>query len=216
MNLAAIAEPSATDPSPADAEATGTSRCCLATGEVADKATLIRFVAGPDGAVVPDVDGRLPGRGLWVKASRLALEAAIAKRLFSRAAKADLKTPADLASRTEALLARRLGEQLGLARRAGDVVNGFDKVADWLARGKAGLVLAAADGAADGRAKIARLAGDLPRVEALRGAELSLALGQGNVVHAAVARGPFAARIAREAARLAGFRTPPSGGNEIA
>lgn len=216
MTFSAAAVTPESDPAPDDVEAGGSTRRCLATGEIADKAELLRFVAGPDGSVVPDVDQRLPGRGLWVKANRLALDVAIAKRLFSRAAKTDLKTQADLSARTEAQLARRLGEQLGLARRAGQAVNGFDKVAEWLERGKAGLVLAAADGAADGRAKIARLAGDLPRVEVLSGAELSLALGQGNVVHAAVARGPFAARIAREAARLAGFRTPPSGVNDVA
>lgn len=188
-------------------------RRCLATGEVADKSELVRFVVGPDAAVAPDVDGKLPGRGMWVSASREAVERAVAKRLFSRAAKRAMAAPADLADTVEALLARRCLSYLGLAVRAGEAVAGFEKVREELRKRQAVVLLAASDAAHDGRDKLARLAHGVPVVGLFTRAELSLAIGRENVVHAALRRGGLADRFVVEAARLSGFRgsgTPTS------
>jgi uncharacterized protein len=189
-----------------DEIATGPLRRCLVTREVLPKTHLIRFVVGPDAVLVPDVAGRLPGRGLWVKAERATLAAAVAKRLFPKAAKRQVEVPPDLVERTGALLAQRCLDLLGLARGAGQAVAGFEKVRDWLETGRAGLLLGAADGAADGRRKLAQLAQGMPLLALFSSAELSAALGRDNVVHAALAKGGLAERLKAEADRLAGLR----------
>lgn len=176
------------------------------TGEVRPKAELVRFVVAPDGQLVPDIAGKLPGRGLWLTARRDIVATALTKRLFARAARQKVIVGNELASRVEILLAERCREQIGLARRAGQAVMGFAKVEAALAQGKAGLLLAAADGAADGRGKLKALAPGLPLVEQLTGSELGAAFGREHVVHAAVAPGPLARALIAEAARLAGFR----------
>ena len=92
-----------------------------------DEARLVRFVAGPDGAVVPDLARKLPGRGLWVAADQAFGGTAARKGGFSRAAKSRLSAPADLADQVERLLLRRVLDGLGLARRAGELTSGFEK-----------------------------------------------------------------------------------------
>ena len=115
----------------------------IVTGEVMDEARLIRFVAGPDGAVVPDLARKLPGRGLWVAADRASIDAAAKKGLFARAAKAKVNAPAGLADQVEILLKRRLLAGLGLAKRAGDLTSGFEKVASAITSGKAAWLIEA-------------------------------------------------------------------------
>lgn len=181
-------------------------RRCLVTRESLPKAALIRFVAAPDGRVVPDVDGKLPGHGFWVTAQRSALEQACRKNLFAKAAKESLTVPVDTLALVERLLTRRCLDLIGLARRAGAATAGFEKCRAWLQSGRAGLLLAASDGAADGRAKMRALAGDLPAVELFTSAEISQALGRDNTVHAVVAPGGFAAKLAAEVARLKAVR----------
>lgn len=181
-------------------------RRCIVTREVLPKGELIRFVVGPDAVIVPDVAGRLPGRGLWVKARRDLLATAVVKGLFGKAAKQPVEVPADLVERTSALLARRCLDLIGLARGAGQAVAGFEKVRDWLSAGRAGLLLAASDGAEDGRRKLAALAKGTPVLALFSSAELSAALGRDNLVHAALAKGGLAERLNAEARRLAGFR----------
>ena len=126
-------------------------RRCIATGELRPKAELIRFVADPSGTVVPDLAGRLPGRGLWLSPRREHLERACARNLFAKAAKAPLRVPDDLPTRVEGLLSRRCLELIGLAKRAGQAVSGFQRVASLLASGGVAVLLAAVDTAADGR-----------------------------------------------------------------
>jgi uncharacterized protein len=181
-------------------------RRCIATREVLPKASLVRFVVGPAGDVVPDVSGKLPGRGFWVKAERTALANAVAKNLFAKAARQSVAVPSDLVDRTGALLARRCLELIGLARRAGQAVCGFEKVRDALRKERVGVVLAAADGAADGRGKLKALAGERATVALFTAAELSASLGRENVVHAALAPGRLAERLIAESARLAGLQ----------
>jgi uncharacterized protein len=190
-----------------DSEAeTGPERRCLVTQTVRPKSALVRFVIAPDGTVVPDVAGKLPGRGLWLTARRDIVTAAVTKRLFARAARQSVVVDDDLAERVAGLLALRCRDQIGLARRAGQAVMGFAKVAAALTAGRAAVLLAAADGAADGREKLRTLAPALPLVEQLSSAELGAAFGREHVVHAALAPGRMAEAFLGEAARLAGFR----------
>ena len=181
----------------------------IVSGEVMAEARLIRFVAGPDGGVVPDLARKLPGRGLWVAANRTSVDAATKKGQFARAAKAQLRTPQDLAAQVELLLLRRVLAGLGMARRAGQLVSGFEKVAAAIASGKAAWLVEARDGAADGRRKILALARRQPKDLGLLGlytaAELGLALGRENVIHTAFLAGRAAERWAEDVQRLSGF-----------
>lgn len=173
---------------------------------MADRRELLRFVVGPDGEIVPDVAARLPGRGLWLTARRDIVERAAAKRLFARAARRLVTVPPDLADRVEALLVRRCGEALGLARRAGSAVSGFERVAEAVRRGHAGALLFALDGAEAGRRKLGALGRDLPAASVMYAAELGAAFGRDRAVHVAVGPGALCGRLLIDLERLAGFR----------
>lgn len=181
-------------------------RRCLVTGRVCPRAALLRFVVGPGGEIVADVTARLPGRGLWLTPRRDIVDQAVAKRLFARAARRSVAVPPDLADRVEALLAERCRELIGLARRAGGAVGGFEKVREAVAGDQAGLLLFALDGAPDARRKLGALGRELPLARVLTAAELGAVFGRDHVVHAALRRGPLAARVLAEAGRIAGFR----------
>ncbi len=183
-------------------------RHCIVTRENLDADCMIRFVVADDGTVVPDIAGKLPGRGLWLGAHRDILDRACTGRFFAQAARAKVGVTDDLTDRVESLLSRRCLELIGLARRAGEAVAGFEKVRALLRSGGAGLLLGAADGATGGRAKMRALAGELPVVETFSGAELGAAFGRDSAVHAAVAKGALAGRLITETVRLAGIRVP--------
>ncbi|WP_125255414.1 RNA-binding protein [Brevundimonas fluminis] len=188
----------------------------LVTRQVMDESRLIRFVAAPDGSVAPDLARKLPGRGLWVEATRDAVAQAASKNLFAKAARAPLKPAADLAETVETLLFRRCLDQLGLARREGVLISGFEKAAAAIRSGRAAWLVEAADGSADGRGKLLALARHQtppPKVCGLFTADdLGLALGLENAIHAVLLEGGRADRWTTEVERLAGFRplTPPS------
>lgn len=135
--------------SPANDEPRGRDprRRCIVTGEIRPKTDLIRFVVDPEGQVVPDVDGKLPGRGLWLYASQDVLHRAQKKHAFSRAARRKVAVSPDLPDEVERLLAARCMEYLGLAKRAGLLVSGLEKVRALITAGKAQVVILAADGA---------------------------------------------------------------------
>lgn len=182
----------------------------IVTGAVTDEARLVRFVAGPDGVVVPDLGRKLPGRGLWVAADRASVETAARKGLFSRAAKTKLTAPADLADQVEALLLRRVLNALGLARRAGDLTLGFEKASAAVEAGKAAWLVEASDGAADGRRKMLQASRRAPNAPRLLGVfasgELGLALGLDNVIHLVFLAGRGSDRWTADVERLSGFR----------
>lgn len=190
-------------------------RRCIVTGGTGPKAGLIRFVVGPEGQVVPDVLGRLPGRGIWVSAERAAIEKAAAKGLFARAAKRPVSVPQDLADEVEAALARRVVELVSLARKAGDAVAGFEKVKDWLSKGKAAVLLQASDGSERGKAKLYPPPGNDSFVGCLTGREMGLAFAREHAIHGALAAGGLATRVVEEAAKLARLRGL-DGGNTAA
>ena len=184
----------------------GPQRRCIVTGEPRDRVGLLRFVVGPDGEIVPDIEARLPGRGLWLTPHRDIVERAAAKRLFARAARRLVTVPGDLADRIEALLVRRCGDRLGLARRAGRAVSGFDRVAEALRRGKVAALLFALDGAEGGRRKLGAAGRQLPAASVLSALELGAAFGRDRTVHVAVGPGPLCGRLLIDLERLAGFR----------
>jgi hypothetical protein len=187
------------------------TRRCIVTGEILSEARLLRFVAGPDGEVMADVEASLPGRGLWLKSDSETIERAIARKAFSRAAKAELRTAPDLASRAERRLADHMLSLVGLARRSGEAILGFEAV-DASIRGERppAVVIEAAEAAADGRRKLqgaALKSGLVPFVVGcFLSAELGLALGRANVIHAALKPGRMAERFIFNAGRIAGFR----------
>jgi predicted RNA-binding protein YlxR (DUF448 family) len=192
-------------------------RKCIVTGEALSDAMLVRFVADPDGNVVPDIAASLPGRGLWVKADRDALAVAVEKNLFSKAAKAKVRATADLVARTEKLLADRMTADLGLARRASQLIFGFDNVANALqSKTPPAVLVEARDGAADGKRKLLALAHSRNHavvvVECLDSEEISLALGRENVIHAALKSGRLSERLVMDAGRLKGFRASVAAG----
>src|SRR5438445_7034317 len=119
----------------------GPLRTCIVTGTEAAPEWMIRFVVGPEGEVVPDLARCLPGRGMWVRAERSAVERATAKNLFAKAARASVRAPADLPERVERLLLERVLADLGRARRAGRAVAGFVKVEQMIGQCRAGLLV---------------------------------------------------------------------------
>ncbi len=190
---------------PSASSADGVRRC-IVSGEVVPRQQLIRFVVGPENKLIPDIAETLPGRGLWLRARRDVLKVALARNLFARAARSPVTVDADLADKVERLLARRCLELLGLARRAGLVVAGFEKVRAMLGTGKAALLITAAGAAPGGRAKLLVKAPDVPETRVLESQELAAALGRCHVVHVAVAQSPLADRIVFEIGRLEGLR----------
>lgn len=185
---------------------TGPERRCIVSGRVRPKGELLRFAVGPEGQVVPDMAQRLPGRGIWLSARRDVVNTAVSKRLFARAARRAVAVPEDLADMVERLLARRVLESLGLARRAGEAVCGFEKVRAELKAGRVAVLIEARDASEDGRGKIKALAGDLPVIELFDGAELGSVFGRDHAVHVGVAPGGLAQRLAKEAGMLAEYR----------
>lgn len=181
-------------------------RRCIVTRQSGDTARLIRFVPGPDGQVVPDIGGKLPGRGMWVTADAAILQQAVARGAFARAARQPVTAPADLVAMTEAALARRVVELISLARKAGQAVAGFEKVRAALESGWASVLVQARDGSAGQTAKLRPPAGEHNRIACLTSRELGLAFGRENVIHGALAGGGLCRRVVEEAARLEGFR----------
>ena len=175
--------------------AAATERMCIASRTVLPVAELIRFVAGPDG-LVPDLKRRLPGRGVWVAARRSQVEAAVKRRAFAKSLKADVKVPSDLADMVDGLLERAALDALSIAHKASLVVTGFTRVEAAIAGRAVVALVRARDAGADGGRKLAaalRRRGDRPAdekiVEAFTSAQLDLAWGRLNVVHAALLAG---------------------------
>ncbi len=184
-------------------------RTCIATRETHPRAALLRFVLSPDGEVVFDLKGNLPGRGAWVKPARDALEEAIRRWAFSRAFKAQAKVPDDLPERVVSQLKEAAIATLSLARKAGEAVAGFEKVREALRAGEAEVLVEATDGAEDGRRKVLALAAAVQPgailVETLDSLELGLAFGRERVIHAAMKPGGLARKFLDVARKLAGL-----------
>jgi hypothetical protein len=181
-------------------------RRCIATGKIHDRSGLLRFVVGPDGELVADMAARLPGRGLWITPRRDLLERAIARRLFARSLRRTILTPAGFADRVETLLVQRFMDAVGLGRRAGLVVAGFEKVRQAVQMGKATLLLLAIDGAEGGRRRIRALGSGLPVAIVLTAAEMGAIFGRDHVVNIAIEDDRLSGRLIAVAEKIAGFR----------
>jgi predicted RNA-binding protein YlxR (DUF448 family) len=179
-------------------------RLCAVSRKVKPLDELIRFVVSPHGEVVPDIKRKLPGRGLWLSASRQVVAEAVRRHQFARGFRRDVRVAPTLAVDTERLLARSVVEALAVAAKAGRVVYGFAKVEGLLRAGPrhSGLaaLIHASDGAPDGIRKLDALVRqnegnkrettEFPIIAAVTSAELDLALSRANVIHAALLAGP--------------------------
>ncbi|HSO41931.1 MAG TPA: RNA-binding protein [Rhodospirillales bacterium] len=184
----------------------GPHRRCIVSATVRPREHLVRFVISPGGEITPDVAQRLPGRGFWLSADRDMIDRACAKKVFAKAARAQVAVSGTLADDVERLLVHRCQELIGLARRARQAVCGYAQTRDWLERGAAAVLLAARDGSEDQRRKMRGPAGAIVAVEALGGDELGAAFGRDHVVHGALAPGKLASGLIHEARRLQGLR----------
>lgn len=191
-------------------------RLCVATRAVQPVSDLIRFVVGPAGEAVPDIKCKLPGRGVWVTATREALDDAIKRKAFARGFKRDVRLPTDLAARTDRLLEQSVLDALAMAGKAGLVAAGFGKAGAALERGNAVALVHATDASPDGVRKLSATvrhgpSRPLPVIEFLTSAQLDLALGRPNVVHAALLAGAASDTFLSRSQRLERFRTGGAG-----
>jgi len=197
----------------------GPERLCVVTREVRPVDELLRFVAAPDGSVVPDLKRNLPGRGLWVTATRDALTDAVKRKSFAKGFKQDIRAGADLIAQTDSLLERSALDALAIAGKAGQVAAGFMKVEAAIGRSEILALLHAKEAADDGTRKLnaalhrrfAEQAGNFPSISDFTSQQLDLALGRANVVHAALLAGPAGNSFIARYLRMTRFRTGDKG-----
>lgn len=197
--------------------APASERRCAVTRQILERDRLLRFVRSPDEEIVPDLECRLPGRGVWVGAHRSLVDKAVSTNAFAKSLKMKVRAPADLGERIDAMMARRLMDTLSMANKAGLAVSGFEKVSAALDKQRVAAILHGCDGAADGRSKLDRKFNAIsasrglsaPVVDILTIEQLGLALGRGSVVHAALIPGGLSDRFLEEAVRLKRYRSLP-------
>ncbi len=180
-------------------------RRCIVTGDVQVMQGMIKFVVGPEGQLVADVFGKLPGRGMWVTADRAILQKAIDKGLFTRAAREKVVVPDGFVDEVERQQLRRVTDLIALARKSAQAVAGYEKVKSWLADGRARVLLQASDGSERGKGKLWTPEGGR-WFGCLSANELGLAFGRESVIHGALASGGLSRRVVEEATRLDGLR----------
>ncbi len=181
-------------------------RRCIASGISGPTAGMVRFVVGPEATVIPDIAGKLPGRGMWVTANRADIDKVVKKGLFSRAAKTKVSVTDDLVNQVENLLRKRLTNNVAMARKAGIAICGLEKVKIALETGKAKLLLQASNGSERAKRELRPPKGEETRIQCLNSDELGLAFGRDSVIHAAIMPGGISKRILLEANRLKGLQ----------
>jgi len=181
-------------------------RRCIVSRDSRPRQGLLRFVVDDEGRLTPDLAERLPGRGLYVAASRTILDEAVKKRAFSRVARRAVTVPDDLVQLMDRLLVGRLIQTLGLLNRAGCLIIGFEKARTAARDPNARMIIAAGDGAEDGRRKLRAAAPQLPEMALLSGAEIGHAVGRDWIVHGVALRNALVDRLHRDADRLSGLR----------
>jgi predicted RNA-binding protein YlxR (DUF448 family) len=199
--------------------APGSERLCIVTREVKPVSEMIRFVIGPDQHVVPDLRRRLPGRGVWVTATRAAVAQAVKRRAFARGFKADVGVAPGLADEVERLLERSALDALSIVRKAGRAALGFAQVERALASEPVVALLHAADAGREGvrklaaaRSRLGEKAEDVPVMDRFTAAQLDLAFGRPNVVHAALLAGSASDGFLARYRNLERFRAIGPGG----
>jgi hypothetical protein len=214
IGMLAIADPSELDSGPRDRSRP--MRQCAVTRMARPASEMIRFVVGPDGEVVADVKQKLPGRGLWIEASRRRVEEGIRRKVFGRGFKREVTVSPHLATDVDRLLVDALGDALAVAAKAGEVAAGFAKAEKTLAEGSTIALIHAENAASDGVRKLndaARRAGlgHLPVIRQLSAGKLDLLLGRSNVIHAALLAGPAGMTFLARWKRLLRFRESEGG-----
>jgi hypothetical protein len=192
----------------------GTERTCALMREFKPVSEMIRFVVGPAGEAVPDIKRKLPGRGIWITATRAAIDEAVKRNVFSRGFKRDVRVAGDLGENIERLLERAALDALAIAGKAGGVVTGFSKVEAAIGVEDVLALIHAGEAAADGKRKLdAALqrnkpgnTGEIALIETFSGGQLDLALNRPNVVHAALLTGPGSETFLARVMRLERFR----------
>ena len=196
-------------------------RMCIVTRERGQPDDLIRFVAGPDGSVVPDLRHALPGRGCWVTAERSVVDQAVKRKLFGRALKTEVTTDPDLGGMVDRLLCDSLFGMMNLARKSGQFVTGSGKVDDAIRSGAALALMHATDAADDGvrklrQANTARAMGvteaEIPVFRLFSADELALVMGEGAFIHAAALAGQAGEGVVKRAKLLETYRGDRAGG----
>jgi len=195
--------------------ASGAERTCALTRELKPAADMIRFVVGPGGEAVPDVKRKLPGRGIWVTATRGAVEDAVKRNVFTRGFKRDVRVALNLAVQTEQMIERAALDALAIAGKGGTVISGFSRVETAVGRDDILAMIHAADAGDDGKRKLAATlhrnttvkSREIVMIDMFTGAQLDLALNRPNVVHAALLAGPGSETFLARVARLTRFRT---------
>lgn len=185
-------------------------RRCALSKEVKSNHELIRFVANGDGEIFPDVSARAPGRGVWLSSDLQTLQEAIKTNAFSRSLKHAVKASDGLVENTIEQLKQKCLSMIGMAKRSGQIVLGFDNVCEHLRNKPAAFIIEAAESADDGRQKIFSLSKKWNSVQIIGCFsidDLGSALGRDNVIHALIPKGDFAKAWAKEINRLAGFKT---------
>jgi uncharacterized protein len=206
-----------------DATDGATLRLCAVMRAERPISGLIRFVADPDGQITPDIGCKLPGRGVWVTATREAVALAVKRGAFAKSLKRPVTIPDDLPGMIERLLALKARQGLSLANKAGLVTCGFMKVSEALDKGAVSALIAASDGAPDGIGKLERKFRAIQAASAspnrpladmssfvitdFTGDDLDLAIGRTNVIHAALATGAQSRTVMGDCLRLRRFRS---------
>ncbi|MEJ0011438.1 MAG: RNA-binding protein [Bauldia sp.] len=189
-----------------------TERTCVVTREAKPVSELIRFVAAPDGTVVPDLKRKLPGRGVWVTATRDMVAMAVKKHHLEKALDGKVKVDPDLAARLDDLLLAAATGALAMARKAGNLIGGFGKVEKAIGSDDVIGLVHSSDAGADGIAKLQAAArrrfGEqgLPAIRIFGGDQLDLAFGLSNVIHAALLAGPAGANVLARVQDLVRYR----------
>ena len=181
------------------------NRKCVVCGEVKEKEQLLRFTLTPDNRIIPDFKKKLPGKGIYVSVSQTALQKAIDKNLFAKAVKKNVKVNAELTQTVENILRKKGLESICLAKKAGVLITGFEKVSEQIKRGKIAFLLEAADAGADGHQKITNLAAGLEIFTIYDVEELDKALDKVNTVHAALLKSDMAKLVHTDLVRLQKF-----------
>ena len=189
----------------------GTSRKCMASGEVKDKSSLLRFVVTPDNMIVADVLEKLPGKGMWLSCNKVLLEQTVRDGLFTRVTNKNITVPETLLDDVEQMLTNRVISLISLARKAGRAVAGYEKVKDWLSQDLATVLVQSQDGSERGKSKLSTPRGGT-FIDWLKTSELGLAFGRQTVIHCALASGGITQRVVNDALRLKGLR--PSDGDQ--
>lgn len=172
-----------------------TTRKCIVNGKAQPKEQLLRFAVTDDNQLIPDFNKKIPGRGLYVSNSRQILQKAITQNLFIKSAKRQLNIPEDFLALVENLLYKRGLNAINLARKAGALVTGFEKVKDKVLKNKAAFLIEANNAGQDGREKIAALLKNIEVFDMYHIDDLDKALDKVNTVHVAVMKGDVAEMV---------------------